>query len=214
MKKIAYSMALALAASVAMAQDAFTFVNDGNYGYSYIQINQDLDSFSFKSDWHSLGNAGQVGYVVYTSDMSDADRAAYMEANANNPEFRKSVNGGVLDLGSLKAGDRVGFYEVRPNGGTYTQSAFKDWKDKTWLAFDKNGGHGKDEWMTIEDVSAQVAGGSTGGGTSGGTSGGTGGGTGGGTSAPSGAPLPGALAVLLVGGVGAGAFKFGKKKQA
>ena len=214
MKKIAYSMALALAASVAMAQDAFTFVNDGNYGYSYIQINQDLDSFSFKSDWHSLGNAGRVGYVVYTSDMSDADRAAYMEANANNPEFRKSVNGGVLDLGSLKAGDRVGFYEVRPNGGTYTQSAFKDWKDKTWLAFDKNGGHGKDEWMTIEDISAQVAGGSTGGGTSGGTSGGTGGGTGGGTSAPSGAPLPGALAVLLVGGVGAGAFKFGKKKQA
>ena len=207
-------MALALAAMAAMAEDAFTFVNDGNYGYSYIQINQDLDSFSFKSDWHSLGNAGQVGYVVYTSDMSDADRAAYMEANANNPEFRKSVNGGVLDLGSLKAGDRVGFYEVRPNGGTYTQSAFKDWKDKTWLAFDKNGGHGKDEWMTIEDISAQVAGGSTGGGTSGGTSGGTGGGTGGGTSAPSGAPLPGALAVLLVGGVGAGAFKFGKKKQA
>ena len=214
MKKIACFTALALAAMVAVADDAFTFVNDGDYGYSYIQINQDLDSFSFKSDWHSLGNAGQVGYVVYTSDMSDADRAAYMEANANNPEFRKSVNGGVLDLGSLKAGDRVGFYEVRPNGGTYTQSAFKDWKDKTWLAFDKNGGHGKDEWMTIEDVSAQVAGGSTGGGTSGGTSGGTGGGTGGGTSAPSGAPLPGALAVLLVGGVGAGAFKFGKKKQA
>ena len=104
----------------------------------------------------------------------------------------------MLDLGSLKAGDRVGFYEVRPNGGTYTQSAFKDWKDKTWLAFDKNGGNGKDEWMTIEDISAQVAGG----------------GTGGGTGAPSGAPLPGALAVLLVGGVGAGAFKFGKRRKA
>ena len=145
MKKIACFTALALAATIAVADDAFTFVTDGNYGYSYIQINQDLDSFSFKSDWHSLGNAGRVGYVVYTSDMSDSDRAAYMEANANNPEFRKSVNGGVLDLGSLKAGDRVGFYEVRPNGGTYTQSAFKDWKDKTWLAFDKNGGHGKDE---------------------------------------------------------------------
>jgi hypothetical protein len=212
MKKLACFMALALAASVAVATDAFTFVNDGDYGYSYIQINQDLDSFSFKSDWHSLGNAGRVGYVVYTSDMSDSDRAAYMEANANNPEFRKSVNGGVLDLGSLKAGDRVGFYEVRPNGGTYTQSAFKDWKDKTWLAFDKNGGNGKDEWMTIEDISAQVAGGGeTGGGETGG--GETGGGTGGGTGAPSGAPLPGALAVMLVGGVGAGAFKFGKKKK-
>ena len=206
MKKIACSMALALAASVAVADDAFTFVNDGDYGYSYIQINQDLDSFSFKSDWHSLGNAGQVGYVVYTSDMSASDMAAYMEANANNPEFRKSVNGGVLDLGSLKAGDRVGFYEVRPNGGTYTQSAFKEWHGKTWLAFDKNGGNGKDEWMTIEDISAQPAGGGEGGG--------SGGGSGGGTGTPSGAPLPGALAVMLVGGFGAGAFKFGKKKKA
>ena len=201
MKKIASIMALALAASVAVADDAFTFVNDGDYGYSYIQINQDLDSFSFKSDWHSLGNAGRVGYVVYTADMSDSDRAAYMEANANDPQFRKSVNGGVVNVGALKEGDRVGFYEVRPNGGTYTQSAFKELHGKQVLAFDKNGGGGKDEWMSIEDISAQPAGG-----------GGSGGGSGGGTGAPSGAPLPGALAVMLVGGFGAGAFKFGKKK--
>ena len=87
MKKIASCMALALAASVAVAEDAFTFVNDGDYGYSYIQINQDLDSFSFKSDWHSLGNAGRVGYVIYTADMSASDRAAYMEAHANDPQF-------------------------------------------------------------------------------------------------------------------------------
>ena len=133
MKKIISLIMSVFAFFVACADDAFTFVTDGNYGYSYIQINQDLDSFSFKSDWHSLGNAGKVGYVVYTADMSDSDRAAYIEANANNPEFRKSVNGGVLDLGSLKAGDRVGFYEVRPNGGTYTQSAFKDWQNKTWI---------------------------------------------------------------------------------
>ena len=203
MKKIACFTALALATTVAVADDAFTFVTDGNYGYSYIQINQDLDSFSFKSDWHSLGNAGQVGYVVYTSDMSDADRAAYMEANANNPEFQKSVNDGVVDVGALKAGDRVGFYEYRPNGGTYTQSAFKELHGQQVLAFDKNGEGGKDEWMSIEDISAQVAGGGEGG--SGGGSGGTG--------APNGAPLPGALAVMLVGGVGAGAFKFGKKRK-
>ena len=194
MRKLAYSFAFVIAAMAAVAEDAFTFVNDGDYGYSYIQINKDLDSFSFKSDWHSLGNAGRVGYVVYASDMSAADRAAYMEANANNPQFRKSVNGGVVDLGALKAGDRVGFYEERPNGGVYTQSAFKDWKDQKWLAFDKNGGNGKDEWMTIADISAKEAGG--------------------GVAAPSGAPLPGVLAVMLVGGVGAGALKFGKKKQA
>ena len=220
MKKIACCMALALAASVAVAEEAFTFVNDGDYGYSYIQINQDLDSFSFSPDWHSLGNAGKVGYVVYTADMSESERAAYMEANANNPQFGKKINGGVVNLGALKACDRVGFYEVRPNGGTYTQTAFKEWKDKTWLAFDKNGGQGKDEWMSLGDISAQVAGGGdnggggTGGGGNGGGGSGGGGSGGGGTSAPSGAPLPGVLAVLLVGGVGAGAYKFGKKKKA
>ena len=187
-------MVLALAGAVAAADEAFTFVNDGDYGYSYIQINQDLDSFKFKSDWHSLGNAGKVGYVVYPNDLSKEELASYMESNANNPQFRKSINGGVIDLGARKAGDRIGFYEERPNGGVYTQSAFKEWKDHIWLAFDKNGGNGKDEWMTITEISAQAAGGGTG--------------------APSGAPLPGVLAVLLVGGVGAGALKFGKKRQA
>lgn len=201
MKRIISAMALLVSASVAVAGDAFTFVNDGDYGYSYIQINEDLDSFSFRSDWHSLGNAGQVGYVIYSSDMSADDMAAHMEANANDPVFRKSVNGGVLDLGSLKEGDRVGFYEVRPNGGTYTQTAFKEWHGKTWLAFDKNGGNGKDEWMTIEDVSATPSAGGSGGGTGGGD----------GTGAPSGAPLPGVAALLIVGGVGAGALKFGKR---
>ena len=190
--------------------DAFEFVNDGNYGYSYVQINQDLNSFSFTPDWHSLGNAGRVGYVVYTADMSESERASYMEANANNPQFGKKINGGVVEIKNLKAGDAIGFYEVRPNGGTYTQTAFKDWKDQTWLAFDKNGGNGKDEWMSLGDISTTEPGGS-----SGGTSGGTGGGTGGGgTTAPSGAPLPGALAVLLVGAVGAGAWKAGSKKKA
>ena len=112
--------------------------------------------------------------------MSDSDRAAYMEANANNPEFGKHVNGGVVDLGSLKVGDRVGFYEVRPNGGTYTHSTFKEWKDQTWLAFDKNDNHGKDEWLSIAEIAVQEADGNIG--------------------ALSGAPLPGILAILLVGG--------------
>lgn len=203
MKKVIVSAIVALSTMFGFSDEAFTFVNDGDYGYSYVQINQDLDSFSFKSDWHSLGNAGRVGYVIYTVDMSASDRAAYMEANANNPQFGKHINDGVVEVKNLKAGEAIGFYEVRPNGGTYTQSAFKDWKDQTWLAFDKNGGHGKDEWMTIADISIQEVGG--------GTSGGTSGGTGGGSGAPSGAPLPGALAVLLVGVVGAGAWKAGKK---
>lgn len=193
----------AIAMSMTMflhAGDAFEFVNSSD-GYSYIQINESIESFTFKSDWHSLGNAGRVGYVVYTADMSDSERAAYMEANANNPQFGKRINGGTVDLGSLKAGDKVGFYETRPNGRTYTHTSFEDWKDEKWLAFDKNGGHGKDEWMTIADINVSTSGGSSGG-TSGGSS----------SSAPSGAPLPGALAVLLVGSVGFGALKASKKR--
>lgn len=187
-------------AAVGHAADAFEFVNSSD-GYSYIQINESIESFTFKSDWHSLGNAGRVGYVVYTADMSDKERAVYMEANANNPQFGKNINDGIVDLGSLKAGDKVGFYEVRPNGGIYTQTLFKDWHDEKWLAFDKNGGHGKDEWMTIADINVSTSGGSSAGASGGSSSG-----------APSGAPLPGALAVLLVGSVGFGALKASKKR--
>ena len=196
MKKLIMTMfaSVMLAFGTAFGDSAFEFVNDGDYGYSYVQINQDLDSFSFTPDWHSLGNAGKVGYVVYTADMNESDRAAYMEANANNPQFRKSVNGGLVEIKDLKAGDKVGFYEVRPNGGTYTQSAFKEWKDDTWLAFDKNGGHGKDEWMSLGEISTSS-------------------GEGGSTSAPNGAPLPGVFAIMLVGLTGAGAMKFGGKKK-
>lgn len=211
-KTIINSMIAVCAAFAVHANDAFTFINDGDYGYSYVQINQDLDSFSFTPDWHSLGNAGKVGYVVYTADMNESERASYMEANANNPQFQKSVNGGLVEIKDLKVGNKVGFYETRPNGSVYTQSAFKDWKDQTWLAFDKNGGSGKDEWMSLGDISTTEHGSGTGSG----TSSGTGGGTSGGTDipgAPTGAPLPGAVAVLIVGIVGAGAVKFGKKPQ-
>lgn len=186
MKTITSIIAAACMAFASFGEDAFTFVNSDN-GYSYIQINENLESFSFSPDWHSLGAAGKIGYVVYTADMSESERAAYMEANANNPQFGKKINGGAVSLGSLSAGDKVGFYEVRPNGGVYTHSSFEDWKDDTWLAFDKNDGYGKDEWMKLGSITTSASSDTP--------------------SAPSGAPLPGALAALLVGGVAALAFK-------
>jgi len=191
MKKLLFLFSLVT--SIICFGDAFEFINS-NDGYSYIQINENIGSFTFKSDWHSLGSAGKIGYVIYSSDMNDSEKAAYMEANANNPQFGKKINNGVVSLGSLSAGDKVGFYEVRPNGGVYTHSSFEDWKDEIWLAFDKNGGHGKDEWMTIQDVSYSTSDSPSA------------------PSSPNGAPLPGALAVFLVGIAGAGAYKAGKKK--
>ena len=45
-------------------------------GSSYIQINQDLASFSFHSDFKSIGNSGKVGYVVYSQDLAELGRSA------------------------------------------------------------------------------------------------------------------------------------------
>ena len=45
--------AIIAASGILNASDAFEFVNSAD-GYSYIQINESIESFTFKSDWHSL----------------------------------------------------------------------------------------------------------------------------------------------------------------
>jgi hypothetical protein len=193
MKKII--LALFLLAGITCFSDVFEFVNSDD-GTSYIQINENLESFTFSPDWHSLGNAGRVGYVVYTDGMSKEEMRNYISQNADNPQFGKHVDGGKISLGSVSAGDRIGFYEVRPNGGVYVSTSFKDWNGDTWLAFDKNGGHGKDEWMRLGDADYQIS-----------QPGPIG------PAAPSGAPLPGAVAALAVGLCGFMAAKLGKKRD-
>ena len=169
----------------AVADDAYALVNKEN-GYSYIQINQNLDSFSFKSDFKSIGNSGKVGYVVYSQDLSDDQLAEYIRNHAGNAQFGKKIDGGLVDLGSLNAGDRVGFYLERNNGDTVYETLFVEKHGTDYLEFDKNhSSSSKDEWMSIEDVKAVAH--------------------------TSGAPLPGVLAVLLVGGLGAGAMKLRKR---
>jgi len=187
MKKIILTLML-LAGIACFSKDAFEFVNAEN-GTSYIQINENMDSFTFSPDWHSLGNAGRVGYVIYPEGLDAAQRKEYISQNTSNPQFQKNANSGKISLGSVSAGDRIGFYEVRPNGGTHTFTTFEDWKDGTWLAFDKNGGHGKDEWMSLGAPTYSSP-----------------------SSAPNGAPLPGAISVIFVGMVGATLLK--KKKRA
>lgn len=186
-------MMVAMAATLGLfAEEAYTLVNAEN-GYSYIQINQDLDAFSFKSDFKSIGNGGQVGYVVYSSDMSDEQMAAAMEQGSHppSPQFAKKIDNGIVDLGARKAGDRIGFYQVHNDGRILTTTEFVEKNGTTYLEFDKNGS-GKDEWMSIENISATSASSAA---------------------APTGAPLPGALAVLLVGGLGAGAMKKSRKRN-
>ena len=117
--------------------------------------------------------------------------AEYIRANSGDTPFGKKVNGGMVELGALKAGDRVGFYLKRNNGDMVYKTIFMEKHGVDYLEFSKNGvGQGKDEWMSISDVHAVSA-----------------------PVQPTGAPLPGMLAVILIGGVGAGAVFMKKRKS-
>ena len=187
MKKVAVgAVAAAVMAFGAVADEAYTLVTKEN-GSSYIQINQDLASFSFHSDFKSIGNSGKVGYVVYSQDLADDQLGDYLKSHAGNAQFAKKIENGLVDLGSLSAGDRVGFYLERNNGDTIYTTAFASKHGTDYLDFTKNGtGSSKDEWMSISNVKAVGH-------------------------VTAGRPLPGILAVLLIGGLGAGAAKLRKR---
>ena len=196
MNKAVLVAAAALTLMAAKAKDAYTLVNDAK-GYSYIQINEDLDSFTFTSDFKSIGNSGKVGFFVYPEGLEGKDLKKYIATAADdNAMFGKKINGGEVDLGALKAGDRVGFYLDRNNG-----SLVRDWSfvttlfGKTYIVFDKNCWFGFDEWMSINNVKTTAAGSGSG-------------------DAPAGQPLPGALAMLALGGLGTGVAKLRGKKKA
>ena len=182
----------------AQADEAYSLVNDAQ-GYSYIQINQDVSSFTFVSDFKSIGNGGTVGFFVYPKDLEGQALKDYIaNFDANDAKFSKKVNGGLVDLGALSAGDRVGFYEDKNGHGIVRGWDFQTKHDVTYIAFDKNDGTGKDEWMSIGNITVET--GSHGGNKQGGT--------------PSGQPLPGALVMLALGGPGLGALKLRKSKKA
>lgn len=157
MKKIIATVMLAFMSTFSYSKNAYEFVNDPN-GYSYIQINEDLESFSFKSDFKSIGNSGKVGFFLYEKGLEGQALKDYIAKNpANNAQFKKGINDGIVDLGALKSGDRVGFYLDRNNGDLVRLWDFQELHGVTYIAFDKNGGKGKDEWMSVGDITAKVA---------------------------------------------------------
>lgn len=181
-KKNIIMVIAALASMALFGTDGFSFVTD-IFGYSYLQIDKDFDAFSFKSDFKSIGNSGKVGYVIYDEGMSVFERAKYIRQQAGNAEFAKSINDGKIDLGALKAGDRVGFYLERNNGDVIYETGFYNWHGKTYLEFDKNFSlFSKDEWMSLSDIHAVEH-------------------------LPAGAPVPGIFVIMLVGGIGLSALK-------
>lgn len=172
---------------VGFCGEPYELVNDPN-GYSYIQVNSDLESFSFSSDFKSIGNSGLVGFFKYEAGLEgDALKKYISDHDASDARFGKHVDGGVVDLGGLKAGDRIGFYLQRKNGDIVRSWNFATFHDTTYIAFDKNGG-GKDEWMSISDVQAHEHEG------------------------PSGQPLPGIPVALVLGAAGVAMLRRGSRR--
>ena len=190
--------------------------------FHYISIDQNLEAFSFdvlKYENNSL--AGHAGYFVYTDGMSGEALDNYIKENG----VLIGKNQTTVDVGALNEGDKVGFYKTETTTvghgwnqhqqttidtgyiiGTKVVQHSTDWWGHTietildeGIFVDYISGStyqtGDGGWMKI-DIAATPASSSSSG-----------------TGAPNGAPLPGALAVLLVGSIGAGACKFGKNKN-
>ena len=204
-------MVAAMAATLGLfADEAYSLVNVSG-GLSYIQINQDLDAFSFdvlKYENSSLN--GHVGYFVYNGDLSGSSSIKnYIKENGVKIEKNQST----VEVGPLEEGSKVGFYKWYNKFlstvttvdyeyllGTKVVSRSTDMfghttetvlDTGTFVDFISGNSYqtGSGDWMKIEITAVPAEG------------------------SPTGAPLPGALAVLLVGGLGAGAMKKKARKR-
>ena len=233
MKKVLACAAVA-AAIGSYADEAFTFVTDPS-GYSYIQINQDVESFKLDISKYGEANAqdnsnGQWGeghfkYYTYKGDVQKSTTTTgYGRHQNTTTTLKDSATGEAIetttiakgsdriDLGALSAGTKIGFaFDDRgtdewafkftdsgyyQNGGrtyyTYNAADGEKLVNFNQASYTGHGGGNNnwDDWMVISASATTSP-----------------------VNAPSGAPLPGALAVLLVGGFGAGALKMGKRRQ-
>ena len=211
MKKIMMVAAVAMSIS-AFADELYSLVNNGVGGNSYILINQNLDSFSFDVlKYENAALNGHAGYFVYSEDLSGTALQNYVKANGVDI----AKNQTTVNVGELKEGDKVGFYKWEKTGGflgtikktydtefmlgTKVVSRSTDWHGNvtetvldtgTFVDYISGSSYqtGNGGWMKIE-ISATPA-----------------------STTPTGAPLPGALAALLIGGLGAGSMKLRKRR--
>ncbi len=154
MKKMFLMFGLIVVATIASAatqyplsgsSDSYQFVSGSRGGENgYIQITQNIASFTFSTDFGSIGNAGTLSYYTYTDNPTNA--------TDGGTAFRKS-NGAVIDLGSLSEGEKVGFYLTRNNGDVLTSFYFTQEGDSLYLKFTKNGS-GNDEMFLIANVTS------------------------------------------------------------
>ena len=174
-------------------------------GFHYISIDQNLDAFSFDVlKYENAALNGHTGYFVYTEDMSGKELENYIKENG----VGIAKNQTTVDVGALNEGDKVGFYkwDTSCSGrttidtgyiiGTKVVSRSTDWNghvtetildEGTFVDYISGSSYqsGAGGWMKIEIAASAAAGGGSGG-----------------SEPANGAPLPGALAVMLVGGIG------------
>ena len=181
-------------------------------GFHYISIDQNLDAFSFDVlKYENCGLAGHAVYFVYTDGMSGEALDNYIKENG----VMIGKNQTTVDVGALNEGDKVGFFKTETTtvgygwnqhqettidtgyiiGTKVVQTSTDFWGNKTERILDEgifvdyiSGSTyqtGAGGWMKIEIAASAAAGGGSGG-----------------SEPANGAPLPGALAVMLVGGIG------------
>ena len=201
----------------AEGEQLWSLVRPEERGFHYISIDQNLDAFSFDVlKYENFGLAGHAGYFVYTDGMSGEALDNYIKENG----VLIGKNQTTVDVGALNEGDKIGFYKTETTtvghgwnqhqettidtgyiiGTKVVQTSTDFWGNKTEKILDEgifvdyiSGStyqSGDGGWMKI-DIAAIPASSSSGGG----------------TGTPNGAPLPGTLAVMFVGGIGATMFK-------
>ena len=116
------------------AQYSITYGGPGSNGS--INVLSDLSSFSFTTDFGSIGGSASIGYYTYTDNINNV--------TYGTQTFGKK-DGGTVDLGAFVEGQHIGFYLERNNGQKVTDFFFKEQNGILTLTFNKNGGHGGDE---------------------------------------------------------------------
>ncbi|MDR0932644.1 MAG: hypothetical protein LBM70_06455 [Victivallales bacterium] len=181
MKKLLFGVAL-LCGVVLNAAPQYTINYGSKTANGGITVNEDLSSMTLTSDFGNVGGGGSIGYYVYGDDVKDYTPGGEL--------FGKSDS--KINIGSLNAGDNIGFFLKRSNGSIVTQFHFEENQNGLFLVFDK-GNSGRSETVQIGEITTVDF--SDGGG------------------GLSGQPLPGVVAAFLSGGAVWGIVQLRRKKQ-
>lgn len=127
----------------AAAQYSITYGGPGSNGS--INVLSDLSSFSFTTDFGSIGGSASIGYYTYTDNINNV--------TYGTQTFGKK-DGETVDLGAFVEGQHIGFYLERNNGQKVTDFFFKEQNGILTLTFNKNGGHGGDETIALAGITA------------------------------------------------------------